>query len=146
MRPDITVTGQDGQQIAVVEVKSRENLSRDIATTYRRNMVAHGVASPVPFFVVISQDAGYLWKPGKGKAIDLPPDVEFSMDTIVQRYLHEPPKHRLIGTELQLLVLEWLRDLSVGRDDRDEEPEKALAEAGFSDSIRGGEVVVEALA
>src|SRR5574340_1023065 len=98
-RPDIVIRNHGGRPIAVVEVKNRQNLSRDIATELRRNMVAHGLLPQIPYFLLLSQDKGFLWKGTREDNIDAPPTYEFLMDKVVTRYLKTTPQQRLLGAE-----------------------------------------------
>jgi hypothetical protein len=142
-KPDILIRSPEGYPIAVVEVKNRQNLSRDVATELRRNMVVHGLLPRVPYFLLTSQDVGFLWKGAKEENLDAPPTYEFPMEKVVARYLKREPEHRLYGAVLELLVLQWLNDLTRGAHKTTEEPEKTLALAGFNESIRGATVVPE---
>ncbi len=142
-RPDILIRDPDGFPIAVVEIKNRQNLSRDVATEMRRNMIAHGLPSRVPYFLLLSQDVGYLWKEPKQGNADAPPTYEFPMSPIVTRYLRRDPNERLYGAELELLALQWLTDLTLKPERDTEEPEKTLARAGFNEAIRGATVLLE---
>jgi hypothetical protein len=142
-RPDILVRSPEGYPIAVVEVKNQQNLSRDVAMKLRRNMVAHGLLPQVPFFLLASQDVGFLWKEPKYVSYDIPPTYEFPMDKVVARYLKREPGERLYGAELELVLLQWLIDLTQGAHKNVEEPEKTLALSGFSESIKGATVLAE---
>lgn len=142
-RPDILIRSAEGNPIAVVEVKNQQNLSRDVATKLRRNMVAHGLLPQIPYFLLTSQDVGYLWKEPKQVSLDAPPTYEFPMDKVVARYLKREPGQRLHGAELELVVLQWLTDLALGTQKVVEEPEKTLALSGFNESIKGATVLTE---
>jgi hypothetical protein len=49
-QPDIVIENAKGQPIAVIEVQSRRNLSRDVATEIRRNLVSYGLPTQIPYF------------------------------------------------------------------------------------------------
>lgn len=142
-RPDILIKNPQGFPIAVVEVKNQQNLSRDVATKLRRNMVAHGFLAQIPYFLLASQDVGFLWKEPKHVSFDAPPTYEFPMDKVVARYLKREPGQRLYGAELELVVLQWLTDLALGTQKVVEEPEKTLALSGFNESIKGATILAE---
>jgi len=143
-RPDILVRDPDGFPIAIVEIKNRQNLSRDVATELRRSMVAHGLPARVPYFLLLSQDVGYLWKDVKQTDLDAPPTYEFPMDKVVTRYLKEDSEQRLYESILELLVFQWLNDLATNPGNVSEEPEKTLALSGFSQSIKDATILTEA--
>ena len=113
MRADIVVHGPDGTPVAIVEVKNREELSADVAAVLRRNLVLHGLPASVPFFVLVSQEAGFLWKDGPQQDPGSPPTQQFSMRNVLRRYLPKlDPNDRLRGLQLELLVQQWLSDLA----------------------------------
>ncbi|OLD95623.1 MAG: hypothetical protein AUI36_46100 [Cyanobacteria bacterium 13_1_40CM_2_61_4] len=139
-RPDILIQSPEDLPIAVVEVKNRQDLTREVATVLRRNIITHSLLPQTPYFLLISQDVGFLWK---AAGPDAPPTYKFPMDRVVTRYLQREPGERLYGIELEFLVLQWLNDLASGRLNASEEPEKTLALAGFNDSIREATITIE---
>lgn len=140
-RPDILILSPEDLPIAVVEVKNRQDLTREVATALRRNIITHSLLPETPYFLLLSQDVGFLWKAAADPAA--PPTYEFPMDKIVARYLEREPGERLYGIELEFLVLQWLNDLASGKLKTSEEPEKTLALAGFNDSIREATITIE---
>lgn len=143
VRPDILIRSPQGYPIAFVEVKNRQNMYRDVATELRRNLVHSGVPSQVPYFMLLSQDVGFLWKGTKSENLDEPPAYEFPMDKVVRRYLELEDNRRIYGVVLELLVQQWLNDLTTSSQEPTEEPEKTLALSGFNESIKGATVVTE---
>ncbi len=144
-RADILIRSPDNRIIAIIEVKNRQDLSRNIAMILRRNMMAHGLLPQTLYFVLLSQDIGFLWKGSEQENLQAPPAVEFSMKQIMDRYLPEMnPEERLRGAELELLVLQWLTDLTWGSQETIEEPEKSLAPSKFLEAIQGATVTAEA--
>ena len=142
-QPDLLIKSSDGRPIAIVEVMSRQNLSRDVATEIRRNMLSRGLPAQIPYFLLLSQDVGYLWKGSKQDSPDAPPMYEFPMDKVMTRYSNREPGQRLYEAELELLVLQWLTNLSTKPQEATEEPEKTLARSGFNDSIKRAIVLIE---
>jgi len=106
-------------------------------------MVAHGLLPQIPYFLLASQDVGFLWKEPKFVSYDTPPTYEFPMDKVINRYIKREPGQRLYGAELELIVLQWLTDLTQETQKNTEEPEKTLALSGFSKSIKGATVLAE---
>jgi hypothetical protein len=139
---DVLVQGQDGFPIAVVEVKNREGLTAEIAKGIRRNLVAHGfLLQQVPYFLVVSQDAGFLWTQRTPFGQSDPPTVEFPMHPVISYYgrwlaLGE----RLSGSALEIVVANWLADESIGRGPVLAETTEPLSEIGLLDAIRGATV------
>ncbi len=142
-RPDLLIENSDGRPIAVVEVKSRVNLSGDVATEMRRSILERGLPDQIPYFLLLSQDVGYLWKGSRQDNPDDPPTYVFPMDKVVTRYSKSEPGRRLYETELSLLFLQWLTHLSTKSPEVTEEPEKTLALSGFNDSIKNAMVLIE---
>lgn len=144
-RADILVRSRDGEPIAVVEVKNRQDLNREVAIQLRRNMIAHGLLPHIPYFLLLSQDSGFLWKGKRRERLDAELTCEFSMSEIVTRYLPElGSKERLREAQLELLVLQWLSDLAQRPQEAIEEPERSLELSGFLNSIRGSAVITQA--
>lgn len=139
-RPDILILSPEDLPIAVVEVKNRQDLTREVATELRRNIIIHSLLPQTPYFLLISQDVGFLWRAAGPDAL---PEYEFPMDKVVARYLKREPGERLYGIELEFLILQWLTDLASGALKTSEEPEKTLAFTGFNDSIREATVTIE---
>lgn len=143
---DIVVQAADGDLVAFVEVKNRQHLTAGIATMLRQNVLAHGGMSwRVPFFLILSQDAGFLWdqrvQPLDPSSL---PGVQFSMVPVIQYYLPSFANgERLGGSQVELAVAQWLSDLARGIESRPIEPEAALATTGFLELIKGGRVDME---
>jgi hypothetical protein len=146
LRADILITDRDGTPVAAVEVKNRQHLTPQVAAVLRRNLMVHGYVPSTPYYLLLSQDVGYLWKYAPPPGGDVPPDYQFSLDAVVARYLKSEPKRWLSGAELELVVLQWLIELTLDQREPTEEPEKTLAASGFLEAIRGGRVVAEAVA
>jgi len=134
---NILVQGPDNRTIAVIEIKNRQNLSRDIAMILRRNIGAFDSFPHAPYFLLLSQDVGFLWEESGQKDL-VAPTVEFPMKQIMSRYLPDMnPDERLRNSELELLVLMWLNDLTWGQPETTEEPEKSLASSEFLRAVQG---------
>lgn len=65
------------------------------------------------------------------------------MDAVIQRYWKHVPKRRLYETVLTSLVLvyQWLLDLTTQARLFNEEPERALNQAGFTKAIAGATIL-----
>ena len=139
---DVLIQGQEGWPIAMVEVKNRKGLTAEVATAIRRNLVAHGLMiQQVPYFLVVSQDAGFLWRQRKQQGPVDPPTVEFPMQPVVSYYVSWlAAGERLGGGALELIVANWLADQSVGGGPDLPETTERLSEIGFLEAIRGATV------
>jgi hypothetical protein len=142
---DIVVRNSDGNTVAVVEVKNSQNLSRDVAIDLRRTLIEHGLVPAVPYFLILSQDLGFLWKELGPAVSDAPPTHEFSMGPVMRRYQSQiDTTGRLSGSALELLVLHWLNEIAMNGKQPPEDPERLLAASGFVDSLRDATILVEA--
>ena len=142
LRPDILIESPTEGPIAAVEVKNRQNLSPAIATELHENLLGYGRSFHVPYFLLVSQDIGYLWHTVPGNGTGAP--QQFPMQALMARYLPNiPPTQRLSGASLELVVVHWLNELAAGVRDADAEPERSLASTGFLTAIRGADVTPE---
>lgn len=144
---DVAAVSPAGELLVVVEVKNRESLSPTIATALRRNLIVHGLRSHAPYFLLLSQERGFVWVRSSEVDVDArltfdaPPTAEFSMGEVIDRYLPGlDGRDRLRGEELELLVVQWLVDLANGRVAVEHEPERTLDQLGLVQAIRGTRV------
>lgn len=142
-RHDIVIQNPDGKFVAVIEVKSYKDLTRDVATELRRNLMFHTLLPQTPYFLLMSQDKGFLWEEAWRKGPESPPTYEFPMDNVITRYRKSKQGEKPFGRELESLALRWLNDLAKAQILTNEEPEKTLALAGFTNSVKEGTVMVE---
>lgn len=141
-RPDILIRSPEGSPIAVVEVKNIQNLSLKEVIDLRHSIALSGVAAQAPYFLLLSQDVGYLWKKTKHESLNEPPTAQFPMDKVVTRYSSNHSNRRLYNEVLEILVLQWLTNLSENPQQTTEEPERTLALSGFNESIKGATVLI----
>lgn len=136
---DILIHSRDGEPIAAVEVKNAADLSLEVARAFRRNMLAHGAAPPGAYFLLVSEDIGYLWEEQDGETLDAAPTLEFPMTEMLARYSSAlDRRERLAGAVLEIVVLRWLLDLTQGPQERVQEARGTLGRSGFLAAIRGG--------
>ncbi len=141
---DILVQTPEGDTIAIVEVKNLRDPSLDEAIQLRRNLADYGVPVQVPFFMLLSQDIGFLWKDSKYENLDAPPMYTFPMGNVVARYSDRKAGERFYEAEFEILALRWLNHLTIGSQNSGEEPEKTLALSGFDEAIKGAYALFEA--
>ena len=141
---DILIQNPDGDPIAVIEVKNIENLTRDEATQVRRSLADYGVPLDVPFFLLLSQDVGFLWKDSRHENLDAPPTYVFPMGNVVARFSDRKAGEILYAAEFSILILRWLNHLTLKPQDNIKEPERTLALSGFLEAITGANVLLEA--
>ena len=141
---DILIQSPDGDTIAVVEVKNLRDLTPDEAVQMRQSLADYGVPVQAPFFMLLSQDVGFLWKDSTSENLDAPPVYTFPMQNVVARYSNRKPGERLYEEEFEILTLRWLNHLTIKKYSKGEEPENTLELSGFIDEIIVAEVLLEA--
>ena len=142
IEPDLLVVSGSGQPIAAVEVKMRPHLAEADATAIRRNLFLHGVLAPIDYVLIVSQEFGYLWGPGKRQLPEAKPDLKFSMLPVLQRYGFVTGG-RTFPSQLELLVASWVQEL-VSSPKGTSEPELSLERAHFLSALQNCHVLSEA--
>lgn len=143
LRPDIVIESPAGSPIAVVEIKNLPDFSRKEATEFRAVLLEHGYRTDPPYFLLLSQERGFLWKKSHPEDTTRFP-LEFDMRSVVTRYFPElAPDDRLREPELALIVLRWLWDLADMQLNTRDEPEHTLAATGFLRDIVDTEITLE---
>jgi len=142
-RPDLFIHGRDNEFIVLVEVKNPSFLSRSAALALYSD-IAERITVDVSYFLLLSQQLGFLWR-RKGETLQpLIPTAEFPMKSVMARYAPAlAPGERLRGRELDYVVFQWLSELTEGTGESLTEPEDLFANTGFLSSIQGGSVVFE---
>lgn len=141
---DLIVLDLQGRPVAAVEVKNVPNLDDEAAVRLRRNFVAHRALSEAPYFLLVSEDYGYLWTHAPPSLIAATPSFVIPMRQIAERYGASSTSHsRLQEAELEALVFQWLLDLAHRDASQDDEATRILRQAGFVEAIRGGRVLYQ---
>lgn len=114
MRSDFVVTDSHGASRALIEVKARSGTSPTWATELRKNLFDEASGQSQDYFVIVTPDSLYVWRPGAGVA-EAP--REFPIRQALGKYLN--------GTNLdvagvsrftfEMIVQAWLGDLLRGR-------------------------------
>jgi hypothetical protein len=140
MTSDIIIKNKEDQTIAMVEVKNSQNLSKEIADNFRRNLIAHGLISNTPYFLILSQDKGFLWNQ---KSEETKKIYEFSVKKILEKYIPEIDSgNRLKGQQLEFFIFQWLNDLALRHKENITEINTPLASSGFIHDIQDANVVM----
>lgn len=145
VRADVVLCAPDGEIIAVVEAKNRKGWTPDRATAWRRNLLMHGLQDQeAPYFLLTSQEIGYLWDQREGLDPDAPPAVSFSMAPVLQRYAPWlAPNERLGEPQLEVIVETWLNSLARADETQAGSIEETLEQTGFLSRIRHARVCSE---
>lgn len=146
-RSDLVARSPQGNIIAVVEIKNARNLPPQYAESLIQQALREGDVPCARYFMVVSQDVGYLWSdvcPGAETAIA---PLQFRMAPIIARYTSIEGDRRLSEFELTLRVQHWLTDLSLHTPNTPishEEPENALESVGFVRAIHDATIATDA--
>lgn len=146
---DLVVTNDGDDLVAVIKVKNLRGLSRDEAIELRHDLLEYGLPDQIPYFLLLSQEKGFLWQDGNKDTPDAPPTEEFSMSEVVARYNEGNTGKWLFSQVLEWVVLEWLFRLAIQSPEevegleKTEEPERTLARSGFNKAINGAYVLMD---
>ena len=136
LQADMVIQGADGQPLAIVELKNRKGLTKDVGVGIRRDLVgSHRFGARAPFLLLLSQEAGFLWTGPLAESPD-EPAYTFPMAEVIGHYLPELLSDQWLAPDtLRLVVLQWLYDLIDGRRGQESEAERSLADAGLLDAL-----------
>lgn len=110
MRPDIVVTESSGRPVLLVEVKARRGVDREWAAKLRRNLQAHGTTPAAPYFMILTNEAAFLWLADGPDELEVTlPDAEARTKDLLGRDLSE-----VDGRGLEFHVTSWLASLARG--------------------------------
>lgn len=139
---DVVLKDDFSNSIAIIEIKNN-NYGFNAGKVFR-NMVAHNLIPNVQYFLIITQISGYLWKNTNILKIS-EPNLEFPMGDIIKRYLYNSEIDTLRHGELQLVVTQWLNQISRNLINKDKftESEKQLKGIGFIDAIHNSTILSE---
>jgi hypothetical protein len=141
------ITDGNGCPVVAVEVKNRQALTRDVAVQLRRNLLVHRALGDAAYFLLLSQDRGYLWTDAQKADMLALPAREFPMQAVVARYVGRTDRAgRLRESAFAAMVFRWLQALTVSPNGVQDEAERVLRETGVIDAIRGGSVSHQAVA
>jgi hypothetical protein len=131
---DLALRDTSGRLVAIVEIKNATRLSRDLATGFRRNLVAHTFLPEESAFLLLSQDRGFIWKKDK-RALESEPDDEFSMQAVVEHYAPTFSGRRLAERELEMVVYSWLSDIINGQAEPARPADAAVLSLGLARDV-----------
>jgi len=86
---DLLIETYKSDPVAIIEIYNALNLSKERAIVIRGDMLRSGLPLSVPYFLLVSQDKGYLWKNSEQPDSDAPPLYHFPMTRIVRKYAPE---------------------------------------------------------
>lgn len=143
---DLVLRSPASGDIVLVELKNRRELTPEVAAALRRNMIAHGAYQRVPYFMIVSQDIGYVWAPDDDPSTEATTGTRFNMGEVIPHYYSAfDPDVRLREAELILIVEQWLDDL-IHRNLSDvPDPGNTLRRSGLLAALRSESGLIEVL-
>jgi hypothetical protein len=143
LRPDILIQNPATGPVAIVEIKNRRELPSAVAAEIHQMLLDQGYRIQPLYFLLLSQDRGFLWKDAHN-GVPVSPPQEFDMRNVVARYLPDlAPTERLREAELSLIIIQWLTDLAEGWQNHNHEPEHTLAATGFLEDVLDADITAE---
>ena len=143
---DLIAHDEAGRVLLVAQIKSRLGTSEKWASTFRRNMLAHGTLPPSPFFLIATPERLYFWKQDPTDGADDPPEFTIDVTKELGEYFFGANKPPLtIGKEaLELLVLYWLTYITSNGAERikDDPSMRWLADSGLLHSLEKARIEV----
>lgn len=140
VQADFVIETKDRRLILVVECKRAKTTSITHAARWRRNFVAHGLDSAVPYFLLAFPTEIFLWHANQD--IDAPPDFTAPAKPVLKRYLGpiaDQPGGPL-EESLEIAFSTWLSDLANGirQPDTNSEADQMLVVSGLLARIKDG--------
>lgn len=140
---DILITTSESRVVAEVEVKNVENLDLQLAQALASGSSALLSQDAPRYYLVVSQDKGFLWRLDHTPTLADAPVWELPMGDLLRPYM--PPLKRggrLQFDELRMLVFSCLGDLADAGMPVTTELPAALVESGLADVLRSNAVVI----
>jgi hypothetical protein len=150
MQADFAVYDRDGQLALTAEVINRLGTTRKWAAEMRYDLLAPGGYPIAPYFLLALPDRFYLWKQARRTVTERMPNYVVDAELLLRRY-YEPLGYstgELSRPAFDLVVSFWLgalTDLEIPAEGLPRHLEW-LDESGLLKAVKGGRVVVEALA
>jgi hypothetical protein len=140
IRAGIVIESPNPRPVLVVECRRAQDSSSQHAVRWRRNLVAHGLDSEVPYFLLAFPTGLFLWRANAD--IDAPPDFTAPAHGVLKRYLgpiaDQPGGPLEEGLEIALYA--WLSDLAHGVRQPEvlSEADQMLVTSGLLEKMTGG--------
>jgi hypothetical protein len=137
---DIVIETRDRRRVLVVECKRAKETSPSQAARWRRNYLAHGLDSAVPYFLLAFPTALFLWRANHD--MHAVPDFTAPAKSVLKRYLGaiaDQPDGPL-EESLEIAFSTWLNDLAAGirQPDIGSEADQMLVRSGLLAQIKDG--------
>lgn len=146
---DLALYDQNGQLIAIAEIKNKLGTSCEWAAQLRCNILAHGGYYSTDFLLLATPDRLYLWKSAGTAPTLVPPTYEVDAQPIFAPYFKSAgvdPRHAS-SHAFELAVAAWLGDLvrSGERPENLANGQSWLVESGFLTAVEDGRIEYEVI-
>lgn len=112
---DLLVLGPNGVGIAAIDVQNPRDFSLEVAKEYRRSAWSPGPPYHLPYYLLASQDVGYLWTGDSEGDPDADPVVEIPLTEVTAHYTPDLKSgERLRPSDFELLLWQWLFGITQG--------------------------------
>lgn len=150
MRSDIAVYGTDKKLKLLVEVKNKVGASPNWAIEMRRNLMAHSIIQPSPYFLLALSDSFHLWRNADKADSQSAPDYSVPAAQVLAAYLKDSSisLDSISSYGLEMLVSSWITQVIIS----DLKPETTapeqqwLFESGLYQAIHDGSIITQAAA
>ena len=147
---DFAIYDRTGQLAAVADVQSKTGTTHEWATQFRRNILAFDGLPGTDFFLLLTPDRYYLWKPGGENGEATEPTFEGDASPLFAPYFAaarlEP--NTIQDGAFELIVASWFSDLVRPWTPTAEVPaqQRWLVDSGFLSAVKNGRVEFEVAA
>ncbi len=147
---DLSIYNRELQLVLAVEVKSQLNITKEWATKFRRNVLAHEVFAKAPYFLIIFPDKLYLWTNDNGVLPLKEPTYIVDARPIFRPHFEQSgiTANQISSENLEIIVTSWLAKImySSKPPSLDDESHGWLVDSGLYNAIAGGSFNREAVA
>lgn len=147
VRADIVIELPNRRPILIVECKQAQDISSQKAVRWRRNLVAHGLDSEVPYFLLAFPTGLFLWRANSN--LEAPPDFTAPAQILLKRFLGpiaDQPGGPL-EESIEIALSFWLAELAHGvrQPEALSEADQMLVRSGLLERIKGVRFGTQAL-
>ena len=136
---DLMIYDSRQMPIAFIELKNQENIDENLAVEFRKNIMLNNGYIRAPYFLLLSQKKGFLWK-DINKNLEELPTTNFNMGEVIEKYMPDKENYWFKKSELEMIVFKWLLELSYLREFPENPAEEELAKIYFLQAIKGASV------
>ncbi|HWE36157.1 MAG TPA: hypothetical protein VG406_06260 [Isosphaeraceae bacterium] len=130
---------KDWQAVAAIDIRNSPLLTPEFATEFRHAVGNDGSRYSFPFYLLVSQEHGYLWDKATLGQPDAPPTIDLPMATILKNYSRaDDPDRRLSSEAMFWRIFRWLLDLTLERRESLKDVAPSATLTAFLRAVEGG--------